>query len=216
MLTSNIAEIIKVIKGKIESNSLSSCSSETIKNISLLLWGYLQLVKSDFKTPDDTHEPNDSYHEQLKNILDKLTEAQTKNLKKIKDDLFQQTTQELNKVTMRIASTTKYQNKEFTQCVSNLSQSIKTLEDALKKKLYEVDGFQEIMFVFFQCSSELNSNIVKLQEFQLEKDLIEYLNALHQSLSFYLRKIVFWRDMEHINLQCKSYVTSSAFIDLFY
>ena len=66
MITNNLSEIINVVVEKSKENKLEHLSSDDIRNISLILWGYLRLIKSNFKTKDDSSEPSDDYYAHLK------------------------------------------------------------------------------------------------------------------------------------------------------
>ena len=76
MLTGNFAEIIQVVRQQLEANTILSLSMDEIGNINLMLRGYIGLIQSQFKTPNDSKLPSEQYCSLLLELLSQLTPIQ--------------------------------------------------------------------------------------------------------------------------------------------
>ena len=222
MLTSNFSEIIQVVTNKYSTRTLETLSADDIRNISLMLLGYLGLIKSGFKTNE--HEPldtDDYYYQQLKNVLSFLVEAQEKHLNQAKEDLLVQCTQELNSmddkiqnVLNRITLNHHAPSAKMKRCTLDLKKITQKLKAELQSALNKDIGFHVVLVAYFESYAQVRNLMPILKDNHTLHEMQDCVALFQKSLSFYTNQMLWWESIEKINIECRSYAQNSNLITL--
>lgn len=222
MLTHNFSEIISVVLDKSRHNALETLSSDEIRSISLMLLGYLRLIKSGFKTADDSQEPREGYYADLKGVLNLLTRSQNKLLQKMKQESIVDFNADLDSMVIKLKSINNLSvldvriNHERTKhSIFLFKKSIDELKTAVEEQLLDNHvGFMDAIRVCFHDSTlvmELIKGIAKSDSTQAMSHLQD---LFQETFTYHLKKWTKWVDIERTNQQCISYGLSSDYIDL--
>jgi hypothetical protein len=221
MLTSNFVEIIQVVITKVHSQTLETIPADDIRNISLMLWGYLRLIKSGFKTQADSHESSEEHYASLKNVLNVLTYTQSQHISQAKRNFLEQCTQELNTMNEKIEAlpslivqTSTKNRKIITRYVSDIKNCNQKLKDKLNTELNGFQGFKLLTKSHFDCSTEITELMSSLFSLYPNDQITEYLKLFQNSLTFYAKKLLWWHEIESTNEQCRVYALNGELIDM--
>lgn len=215
MLTHNFSEIISLVLDKSKKNILETFTSDEIRSISLMLLGYLRLIKSGFNTPNDSSEPSEGYYAELKEVLNILTVTQNRLLPKRKKEFIVDFNADLDVLVSQLNSINSvgekpYQLSSLKQCIHEVS---KTVEDSL---LNSHAGFKDAIRSCFQISSSGVAMIRKLEQSDADVLVIisHNLEQFQKTCTHHLKKWTVWVDIEQTNQQCISYVNCASFMEL--
>lgn len=204
MLTYDFSKIIAVVLDKSRHNSLESFSSEEIYSISLILLGYLKLVKSGFKTKDDSTEPSDEYCNYLKSVLHQLTVTQDSLIHKAKIGFISDLNADLNALIKNIEMSADGRKNQIDSFRTSIKNLCKNIEDDLFNPHV---GFMDAVRTGFKASFSI---VDQLKEpFQNQ-----YQNLCQKTLTYHLKRWTVWVDIEQTNQKCISYITCGDLIGL--
>lgn len=222
MLTHNFSEIISVVLDKSRHNALETLSSDEIRSISLMLLGYLKLIKLEFKTADDSREPSEGYYTNLKNVLNLLTLSQKKLLQKIKQEFIVDFNADLDSMVSKIEPienisvlhlTKNYE--EIKHSISLFKKAINELKAAVGEKISDPHvGFMDAIKVCFHDSSLVMELIERIGKSDSTQTISSLHNLFQEMFTHHLKVWTKWVDIEQTNQQCISYSLCSDFINL--
>ena len=213
MLTHDFSEIISVVLEKSRHNALETFSSDEVRSISLILLGYLRLIKSGFKTKNDSPESSEGYYDNLINVLQLLTNTQSSLIHKIKKEFIAEFNADLDSMISKmnaIKNLNPHQKQLslFNACIKDLK---KTVEDDISNPHV---GFMDAMRSCFQISSSAMESVKELALLDESGTVSQYQDLFQRTFVHYLKKWTFWVDIEQTNQQCNSYATCGSFMDL--
>lgn len=215
MLTHNFSEIISLVLDKSQKNILETCTSDEIRSISLMLLGYLRLIKSGFKTPNDSSEPSEGYYADLKDILNLLTVTQNRLLPKRKKEFIVDFNADLDVLASQLNAIKGAGDKSYQ--LSALKKCLHEVRNAVEECLSNPHaGFKDAIRSCFQISSSGVAMIRKLEQSDADVLVIISHNVeqFQRTCTHHLKRWTVWVDIEQTNQQCISYVHSASFMDL--
>lgn len=221
MLTSDLAEIVGVFIDKYKADALDSLSADDLRNISLILWGYLKLVKSGFMTKADSPDESKGDYNNLKGVLALLTSTQEARICEAKIGLLDECTHELDGIDKQIDQLAVLLDIKFKKdphhvnlCVSNLKKCTQELRAKLLDEINDFDAFTALIRANVECSYNISQLMTQLIKYSASNDLDEYNNLFQNSLAFCAKRLLFWREIQSTNNQCMSYISASELIEL--
>lgn len=212
MLSPNFNEIIAVVLEKSEKNALETLTSEDIRSISMMLLGYLRLIKAEFKTKNDSSEPGDGYYAQLKAILKLLTDTQNKLIQKRKKEFINEFNADIDGFINQLNSAINIHemSPNFNKFMTEFTQAI---AESLSNSPV---GFTDATNSVYHLSSSVMELIERLERINKRVLVSEnhFSRLFQKTVTHYLNKWIPWIDIENTNLQCVSYVKHDNFMNL--
>lgn len=215
MLTGNFAEIIHVVKQKLESNEIPTFSADELGNINLMLRGYIGLIQNGFKTQHDSSLLSAPYSSLLINLLAKLASIQKQKIKQKKQDLFENLMAELTVIfnqmdTIPILALSK--SLHF----KSLKNSKKLLHKQLGKCISDsTQGFLDIIRTVFEFSHQMKEQLIQLNKEFKVNELAVCQEQYSLVTTAYLKRMTEGYTLETDNNHCLSFIASKQFGDFF-
>jgi hypothetical protein len=211
MLSQDVVEIIDSISEKIETNNFDSLSYEEIKNACFMIIGKIEHLKANVPSSDtSTIKELASY----KRIIIQLIEWQAKFVEMQKNNTFDSYITDLNFIGEMICTIPdvlgivyKEKKEKIRYYISSMMASI----NKLKYKLRAADCFDVALTAHTECTNEVTflfSKLLKMHhsaKMRYSVVIKGYFEALQDTLDFYLKEIIYFRDLEIINARCLSY-----------
>lgn len=221
MLTANFSEIIRVVKEKIEQNRIEEYSGAEIKSLCMMLWGYLRLIKSGFRTADDSTEASDEFFAYLKGMLDVLTKTQSKLMKKYHKSLMETIGLELDELSVKISEYGKgvllshEKQKKIASIISTIKSDSARLKVDLAKNLSDpYESFRQSIMPLYQVSTKITDAMQEMFHLNKNDEFLVYRDYMRKTFTSHLKLMTEWMEIESMNHQCASYVRNGDFIDL--
>lgn len=223
MITNNFSEIINVVVELSKENKLEELYSDDIRSLSLMLWGYLRLIKSGFKTKDDDLSIDSNHcYVHLKSILGELTSMQSKLLEKTKMEFIDNFNSEMDTLDKKfdlipglLVLNSKKEIKEVALAVSALKKQSVDVRKSLEEKLQDpYTAFESAMISCFNITSSMSEIIFNLLKHHQNSELSQYHKLLQKTSTYHLKKLTYWSEIELTNHQCMRYISNGEFIDL--